>query len=123
MLQYAVVLSLVMMVVDLLIYDFSFNLFPASHYFFAMILFGVDKWVSTLHRVILPPMDGQQHRRQSIAYFVNINGDSLVTTLETCVDEQNPPKYPPISAREHLMNKHLASMRAVEQATTLKEEL
>lgn len=47
-------------------------------------------------------------RRYSMAYFVNINGDTLVEPL--CQNEGEIPKYPPISAREHLMAKHLASM-------------
>ena len=63
-----------------------------------------------MHRVIVPPRDGQDHRRMSIAFFVNMNGDALVEPIDSCVDENNPSKYPPISAGQHLMNKHLASM-------------
>jgi isopenicillin N synthase-like dioxygenase len=58
-----------------------------------------DQWVSTLHRVIPGPK-----RRQSIAYFVNINGDSIVSPLTPST------KYPPIRASDHLMAKHLRSM-------------
>jgi isopenicillin N synthase-like dioxygenase len=60
-----------------------------------------DLWVSTLHRVSMPVSAG---RRYSMAYFVNINGDSLVEPLG------DTKKYPPIFARDHLMAKHLASM-------------
>lgn len=62
----------------------------------------IDKWVSTLHRVVIPPT---VERRYSMAYFVNINGDTLVETLGA-----DKAKYPPITAKEHLMVKHLASM-------------
>ena len=50
-------------------------------------------------------------RRFSMAYFVNINGDALVETLDSCQDENGiPNKYGPILAKDHLMAKHLASM-------------
>ena len=62
--------------------------------------------MSTLHRVIVPEEDAE--RRQSIAYFVNVNGDYIVDTRD--MDPSVEPKYPPISAREHLMVKHAASM-------------
>lgn len=69
-----------------------------------------DKWVSTLHRVIVPPRGGLENRRQSMAFFVNINFDAKVVPIETCVDNDNPPRYSSITAGEHLMSKHLASM-------------
>jgi isopenicillin N synthase-like dioxygenase len=61
-----------------------------------------DKWVSTLHRVVLPSF---LERRYSMAYFVNINGDALVQALGG-----GSSKFPLITAKEHLMAKHLASM-------------
>jgi hypothetical protein len=46
-----------------------------------------------------------------MAYFVNINGDTLIEPLQSCRgDDDNGNKYPVISAGEHLMAKHLASM-------------
>jgi isopenicillin N synthase-like dioxygenase len=81
-----------------------------------------DKWVSTLHRVSMPFTDAME-RRYSMAYFVNINGDSLVEPLDSCIDnnykEEIWKKYPPILAKDHLMAKHLASM----SNQNLKEEL
>ena len=72
---------------------------------------------------MLPPLDGKAHRRQSVAYFANINGDAEVETLETCIDEDRPKKYPPILAKDHLMSKHLASMRAGEASSSVTDEL
>ena len=46
----------------------------------------------------------------SIAFFVNMNGDAHVEPIESCVDGKNPAKYKPITAGQHLMEKHLASM-------------
>jgi isopenicillin N synthase-like dioxygenase len=82
-----------------------------------------DQWVSTLHRVVLLDQPHNQ-RRQSIAYFVNVNGDTPVDTLETCISKEHPKKYPTILARDHLMAKHLASMGvSVEEEKGVKEEL
>ncbi|KAI2506435.1 iron ascorbate-dependent oxidoreductase [Fragilaria crotonensis] len=69
-----------------------------------------DQWVSTLHRVIVPPFDGQDHRRQSIAFFVNINGDADVETLSTCIDDDHPLKYEPVTAGQYVLSKYLKSM-------------
>jgi hypothetical protein len=48
---------------------------------------------------------GEPERRYSMAFFVNINGDTIIDALTT-----DKGKYPPISAKDHLMAKHLASM-------------
>ena len=48
---------------------------------------------------------GEPERRYSMAFFVNINGDTMIDALTT-----DKGKYPTISAKEHLMAKHLASM-------------
>ena len=69
-----------------------------------------DLWLSTLHRVIVTNGDDntnatQARRRQSIAFFHNINRDAVVECLLT-----NDPKYEPIIAGDFLMQKHLASV-------------
>jgi isopenicillin N synthase-like dioxygenase len=65
-----------------------------------------DRWRSTLHRVVPPPagFPGAQ-RRRSIAFFHEANYDTLVTVMDSCVDAEHPPKYAPVTAGEHLMNK------------------
>jgi isopenicillin N synthase-like dioxygenase len=70
-----------------------------------------DKWVSTLHRVVQPPQAAAlpPARRQSIAFFHNVNADAVVSALPTCTDAANPPKYPPIQAWDFLLQKHQAS--------------
>jgi isopenicillin N synthase-like dioxygenase len=73
----------------------------------------LDKWVSTLHRVIVPNDSGPVKRRQSMAFFVNVNGDQLIEPLSTCVTAELPAKSKyvvPVTARQHIMNKYLASM-------------
>ena len=75
-----------------------------------------DRWVSTLHRVVNP--EGQavtNERRQSMAFFHNLNGDAVVAAIPTCVSDSNPAKYPPIEAWKHLIEKHEASTKGVKQ--------
>lgn len=67
-----------------------------------------ERWVSTLHRVI----NNNVARRQSIAFFHNINHDQLVECIPTCTSEKNPPKHAPVVAWDHLLQKHNASMAA-----------
>ena len=73
-----------------------------------------DKWASTLHRVVgMSDTDitgAADDRRQSIAFFVNARWDAVVEPLSTCVSEENPAKYEPVTAGEYLIRKHLASM-------------
>ena len=78
-----------------------------------------DRWSSTLHRVVNPPQDGRNHRRQSIAFFHNINGDEVVKTIPSCLDN-GESKYEPIVAKDFLMMKPLASVKGVIEE---KEEL
>ena len=67
-----------------------------------------DRWVSTLHRVVQPPQAAAAPpaRRQSMAFFHNLNHDAIVECIPTCTGKDNPPKYPPISAWDMLMEKH-----------------
>lgn len=65
-----------------------------------------DRWLSTPHRVV-NPADGEaaRARRQSLAYFVNVNMDADIECIPTCHGEDGS-KYPTIKAGEHLLTKH-----------------
>ncbi|WP_317930022.1 isopenicillin N synthase family dioxygenase [Halioxenophilus sp. WMMB6] len=60
------------------------------------------RYRSTPHRV--EAKLGQQ-ARQSIALFVDPDSSTLVAPLPTCTGPDNPARYPPITAAEHLHNK------------------
>ena len=67
-----------------------------------------DRWRSTLHRVVNPPLtDNDGTSRQSIAFFGNPNYDAEVRCLEACTGRDNPPKYDPILAGHHMYDKSL----------------
>eukprot|EP01099_Mayorella_cantabrigiensis_P003491 TRINITY_DN2674_c0_g1_i1.p1 TRINITY_DN2674_c0_g1~~TRINITY_DN2674_c0_g1_i1.p1 ORF type:complete len:315 (-),score=60.12 TRINITY_DN2674_c0_g1_i1:105-1049(-) len=69
-----------------------------------------DKWISTLHRVVVPPENATgPTRRQSVAFFHNINPEYLVETIPTCITPENPARHEPIKAGVHLMQQHAKS--------------
>ncbi len=65
-----------------------------------------DRWISTVHRVVNPPRDTTLgSRRQSIVFFHSPNENTLISCLDSCSSADNPPKYPPVLAGEHLRQK------------------
>lgn len=63
-----------------------------------------DRWVSTMHRVKVPPV-GPGTRRLSAAFFHQPNEEAVITALPTCVDEAHPAKYAPMTSGEHMHRK------------------
>lgn len=63
-----------------------------------------DHWRSTLHRV-QPAASGT--RRRSAAFFHDGNHDALIECLPTCTSADDPPKYAPVTAGDHVMAKLL----------------
>ncbi len=84
-----------------------------------------DRFISTIHRVANPPAEKAMLRRQSVAFFHNVNSDTIIEPLPTCrepveaksgsslflkkLKEENGG-YPSTTAQEHLMSKHKAAM-------------
>lgn len=68
-----------------------------------------DVWVSTLHRVAAPSVGDPLSRRLSIAYFLHPNFDADIRCIESCLDPGDTPRYPPITAGEHIRRKIEAS--------------
>jgi isopenicillin N synthase-like dioxygenase len=62
-----------------------------------------DHWVSTLHRVVNPPLEAADvSRRQSLVFFHNPNYDAVIACIPSCQSPDNPPKYPVTTSGEHL---------------------
>uniref|UniRef100_A0A7S1ANP8 Fe2OG dioxygenase domain-containing protein n=1 Tax=Noctiluca scintillans TaxID=2966 RepID=A0A7S1ANP8_NOCSC len=83
-----------------------------------------DRWVSTLHRVVNPPVShaAEWGQRLSLAFFQNLNKDALVEPIPSCVSEEYPALYDPVIAGEFLMLKHLASMGEADPDAHLKKK-
>jgi len=64
-----------------------------------------DRWRSTLHRVVPPTGSEGAARRRSAAFFHDGNYDTLVKCLPTCTSDDDPPRYQPVRAGEHLLAK------------------
>ncbi|PSS25000.1 hypothetical protein M430DRAFT_94700 [Amorphotheca resinae ATCC 22711] len=56
---------------------------------------------STVHRVV----NRTDKERYSVPMFFSINYDEKVETLPSCVSEDNPSKFPPITAGKYVMNR------------------
>lgn len=73
-----------------------------------------DRWRSTLHRVVVPPLgDRSDATRQSIAFFHNANWDATLACLPTCCDAEHPARYEPVTAGRHLMEKFYSTQPSV----------
>jgi isopenicillin N synthase-like dioxygenase len=70
-----------------------------------------DKWMSTLHRVKPPVIDGTIERRRSAAFFHDGNADAVIGPLPHFVTRDTPAVYEPVTVREHIAAK-LAGSRA-----------
>ena len=65
-----------------------------------------DRWRSTLHRVVNPPdLADAMSRRQSIGYFMHPNYDAPIECFPTCLGTGETPRYPTITAGEHIAMK------------------
>ncbi|WP_110182090.1 isopenicillin N synthase family dioxygenase [Nocardioides solisilvae] len=78
-----------------------------------------EQWMSTLHRVKPPIVDGRVERRRSAAFFHDGNVDALVATLPTCLGDGS--RYEPITIGEHIGAKLAGSRAGVANAAAERE--
>jgi len=70
-----------------------------------MMRWSNDRWLSTLHRVAVPPPDAVPTDRISLVFFQNPNPDTVIRCFESCVGSDGKEKYPPITVSEHYLGK------------------
>lgn len=68
-----------------------------------------DYYQSTPHRVV----NRSGGDRYSVPFFFDINYHALVECLPTCQSETNPPKYPPITAGDHIVEMYQKTYQRV----------
>ena len=80
-----------------------------------------ERWMSTLHRVKPPIVDGTINRRRSAAYFHDGNADATIEAIPSTIEPGGSALYPPITVSEHIRAK-LAGSRAGEINTSATRE-
>lgn len=61
-----------------------------------------SKLKSTTHRVVNPPRELMNTPRYSIPFFMHPQSDMDLSCLPSCIDKDNPKRYPDITAGEFL---------------------
>jgi isopenicillin N synthase-like dioxygenase len=68
-----------------------------------------DRWVSTLHRVVVPETDAARERRRlSVVFFHNPNYDALIECIPSCSPDGSA-KYDVTPAGEYLKGKFMSA--------------
>ena len=91
-----------------------------------MMRWSNDRWVSTLHRVAVPPPDATPSDRISLVFFTNPNPDAVIRCIDNCVKAGETAKYPPVTTAEHYLGKlmkagHSQLDATAEDAVTLAQ--
>jgi isopenicillin N synthase-like dioxygenase len=77
-----------------------------------------DRWVSTIHRVVLPEVHGDvSSDRLSLPFFHQPNFDAVIEVIPSCITPHNPARYEPVTSGEHIA-RLLVAMRSPAQAMT-----
>ncbi len=79
-----------------------------------------DRWMSTLHRVAPPVVNGTIKRRRSAAFFHDGNVDAVIETLPSFFDESGLA-YEPVSVRDHIKAKLAGSRQGKSNAAAGRE--
>ncbi|TCN54988.1 isopenicillin N synthase-like dioxygenase [Rhodococcus sp. SMB37] len=77
-----------------------------------------DRWMSTLHRVKPPIVNGTIQRRRSVAFFHDGNVDAVISTLPEFVDDEC---YEPITVRDHIEAKLAGSRQGKANTAAVRE--
>ena len=80
-----------------------------------------ERWMSTLHRVKPPVVDGTIQRRRSAAFFHDANADAVIGPLESCIDDDRPALYTPVTVDEHVRAKLAGSRVGVRNEAAERE--
>lgn len=79
-----------------------------------------DRWMSTLHRVKPPIVDGTITRRRSAALFHDGNVDAVIATATKCLDDDGLA-YEPITVGDHIAAKLAGSRQGKANTAAVRE--
>jgi isopenicillin N synthase-like dioxygenase len=87
---------------------------PAPHSFVCnigdlMMRWSNDRWVSTVHRVAVPPESVVSTDRISLVFFRVPHPDTMISCIPGCAGPGGEEKYPPITCAEHYFGKLMKS--------------
>ena len=80
-----------------------------------------DRWMSTLHRVKPPIVDGTIQRRRSAAYFHDGNVDAVIETASAFLGSDDGLAYEPILVRDHIAAKLAGSRQGKANVAAVRE--
>lgn len=69
-----------------------------------------DRWVSTLHRVVVPDGEAAGRDRVSVPFFFQPSFGAMVETIPTTIDDDHPEHYEPVIAGEWITAKSMAML-------------
>lgn len=80
-----------------------------------------DHWMSTLHRVMPPIVDGTIRRRRSAAFFHDGNVDAVIATAPGYLDADAGLAYAPITVGDHIAAKLAGSRQGKANVAAVRE--
>ncbi|MGE0218002.1 isopenicillin N synthase family dioxygenase [Mycolicibacterium sp.] len=80
-----------------------------------------DHWMSTLHRVKPPIVNGSIKRRRSAAFFHDGNVDAVITTAPDFLDGDDGMAYEPITVGAHVTAKLAGSRQGKSNVAAVRE--
>ena len=69
-----------------------------------------DRWVSTLHRVVIPGGPDQERDRMSVPYFFQPSYGALIETIPTTVTDDRPSRYEPVMSGKWITAKSMSML-------------
>lgn len=69
-----------------------------------------DRWISTLHRVVVPNGDDQRRDRMSVPYFFQPSYGAVIETIPTTITAERPMTYEPVVAGKWITAKSMSML-------------
>ena len=71
------------------------------------------KLISTTHKVINPKDASENNSRYSMPFFIHLNPDFYIETIDSCIDHNNPNLFPEGISAGDFLNKRLKEIKLI----------